>query len=263
VQYFKGKFHACGGDAFDRRVAGTPREAFLEAPRAWADASTAERGWFALCNGTQAWGDGDAETTRPCCDEWPASRRLVPTSKQVCACFDAAWVDTVPQAFDSIVTAVAGLFEMATTEGWMEVNWALVDATDVDMQPVRDHAPLWAVFMLFYMLVSSFFFMNLFVGVLYERFTKMQKELKGRSSFLTPKQYDLLETQRLGLSFKPKRKARALPGHFGQVGKRTGNLASLACTNAVCRRPCARPPSLRFRSCTTPRSSWLSRAASR
>jgi hypothetical protein len=68
-----------------------------------------------------------------------------------------------------------------------------VDARGIGRQPVRNHAPGWAIFILVFMLVGHFFFMNLFVGVLYERFTDMQKELKGRTLFLSQKQHDLIE----------------------------------------------------------------------
>ena len=60
--------------------------------------------------------------------------------------------------------------------------------TSFAWQPIKNYNPNWAIFYVIFMLIGSFFFLNLFVGVLYERFTEMQKELKGRSHFLSQKQ---------------------------------------------------------------------------
>ena len=162
--------------------------------------------------GQQSWFPQCGEGSGPCCKAWPSDLAETPTSKQVCRCLGADWGATVPQNFDSIFDAICTLFELSTTEGWMDVLYATVDATSVDMQPIKNHEPLWAVWMLCFMLVGNFFFLNLFVGVLYERFTEMQKELKGKTSFLTQKQRDLIDTQRAGLSFRPLLKLRAAPG---------------------------------------------------
>ena len=104
--------------------------------------------------------------------------------------------------------AILSLFELSTTEGWIAVAHACVDARGINKQPVRNRYPGWAIFIVVFMLVGHFFFMNLFVGVLYERFTDMQKELKGRTMFLSQKQHDLLEAQKLGLRFRPVKKLR-------------------------------------------------------
>jgi hypothetical protein len=93
---------------------------------------------------------------------------------------------------------------------------ACVDAVGIDMQPIVNNSPGWALFLLVFMLIGNFFFINLFVGVLYERFTEMQKELKGRCNFLTKKQSDLVETQRLGLNFKPKKKPKPPKDFMGR-----------------------------------------------
>ena len=206
VQYFKGKFMGCQGEAFEGL--SPEQAAFLTNPRPWGDLDAGEQAWFGVCGG----GGG----TYACCDQWPDDAAEAPTSRQVCGCLGAGWGETVPQNFDNIVVAVRTLFEMATTEGWVGVLLACVDATGVDMQPVRNHAPGWALFVMLFMIIGSFFFMNLFVGVLYERFTQMQKELKGRNSFLTAKQADLIETQRLGLLFKPQRRFKAPDHHLGR-----------------------------------------------
>ena len=68
-----------------------------------------------------------------------------------------------------------------------------------------------------FILLGSFFFVNLFIGVLYDRFMEMQDKLKGKSMFLTPEQQDNLDTLRLGLKFKPLREPRAPDDELGRI----------------------------------------------
>jgi len=73
-------------------------------------------------------------------------------------------------------------YELSTTEGWVDVTLAAVDSTGIDMQPVANTNEAWAFFFIAFMLVGSFFFMNLFVGVLYERFVQAQASLQVPSA---------------------------------------------------------------------------------
>ncbi len=40
---------------------------------------------------------------------------------------DAGWGSVVPQSFDNIFTAMGALYEISTTEGWVDVMIAAVD----------------------------------------------------------------------------------------------------------------------------------------
>lgn len=42
------------------------------------------------------------------------------------------------------------------------------------MQPIRDNAPGWVFFFIAFMIVGSFFVMNLFVGVVIDNFNRMK-----------------------------------------------------------------------------------------
>ena len=65
------------------------------------------------------------------------------------------------------------LFEMSTTEGWLEVMYAMVDANYIDMQPIKRNNELWALFAILFMVFSSFLMLNLFVGVVIDKFNQV------------------------------------------------------------------------------------------
>eukprot|EP00956_Cyclotella_meneghiniana_P032983 scaffold92591_cov23-Cyclotella_meneghiniana.AAC.2 len=45
----------------------------------------------------------------------------VPTSKDLCLCLGSEWQPTIAQNFDNALRGFALLFEMSTTEGWVNV----------------------------------------------------------------------------------------------------------------------------------------------
>ena len=97
-------------------------------------------------------------------------------------------------------------FEMSTTEGWVDIMYAAVDSTGIDMQPIRDYSPGWIYFFIFYTVTSNFLAVNLFVGVVIDNFNSMKKQVEdGSLMFLTPEQREWLKTQEMTRHLKPKR----------------------------------------------------------
>ena len=78
--------------------------------------------------------------------------------------------------FDHIGTAMLVLFETATLEMWLEVMYHGVDATEENVHPWRDANPAACVFFVVFIVVGSFFIMNLFVGVTIDKFNEMKEE---------------------------------------------------------------------------------------
>jgi hypothetical protein len=68
------------------------------------------------------------------------------------------------------------LFETATLEMWLEVMYHGVDATEENVHPWRDANPAACVFFVVFIIVGSFFIMNLFVGVTIDKFNEMKEE---------------------------------------------------------------------------------------
>lgn len=89
----------------------------------------------------------------------------------------ATWSEALSQNFNTIFTAILTLFEISTTEGWVDVMYAATDAhTDFFMQPVRDNQVVWAFFFFIYIFVFSMFFINLSVGVIVDKFMDLKAE---------------------------------------------------------------------------------------
>jgi Ion transport protein len=105
--------------------------------------------------------------------------------------------------FDNIFAALLSLFEIATLELWLDYMYHGVDATGRDLQPLRDNSPGAALYFIAFIIVGSFFVLNLFVGVAIDKFNNMQAEHLGHNVFLTPEQEQWVTIQRMMMKCKP------------------------------------------------------------
>ena len=53
-----------------------------------------------------------------------------------------------------------------------------------EMTQVRNNNPIYSLFFILFIFITAFFIMNLFVGVMIDKFNEIQNELNG-SAFLT------------------------------------------------------------------------------
>lgn len=184
VNYLKGTFYACKGDVFDSLA---PAQVdFLVSPTSWANATAEQQAWF-------------AQTT---CAGFATSVGPKITSRYICDCLGAQWAPVMAENFNHVGMAMLTFYEISTSEGWADVMMAAIDATDIDMQPVRDQNEVWAAFFLGFMLVGHFFAVNLFVGVITDNFNKM-KAVLGGAFLLTPEQRKWIEAQKAALRCGP------------------------------------------------------------
>ncbi len=73
--------------------------------------------------------------------------------------------------FDDIVTACVTLFVMSTTAGWSEMMYQTLMGTEIDYVPdPYQRNPAWVLFFMIFMITGTFFFLNLFVGVVINTF---------------------------------------------------------------------------------------------
>lgn len=79
---------------------------------------------------------------------------------------------------DNVIRAMMTLFVVSNNEGWPDVMYMYVDATGLETGPKPGAGILNAYFFIFFVFVGSFFFMNLFVGVLFLNFEKAQRDEK-------------------------------------------------------------------------------------
>jgi len=89
--------------------------------------------------------------------------------------------------FDNIGEAAKALFVVATLDDWMRVTYLCMDAVDVDVQPRENNNPIMALYVLGFVLLGSFFWINLLVGVIIDNYTQLVAEL-GEAGILTGEQ---------------------------------------------------------------------------
>lgn len=77
------------------------------------------------------------------------------------------------------------LFEMMSTEGWIDVMDAGTDSVGIDMQPKLNNNVGMLFFFVFFMIVGSQFILNLFVGVIMDNFNKIKEKEEWGSLFVT------------------------------------------------------------------------------
>jgi hypothetical protein len=80
------------------------------------------------------------------------------------------------QNFDNVGAAMLTLFEISTTEGWVDAMYAGTDGVGPHQTPYRDYWPLWAWFFVAFIFVGSFFILNLCVGVIVDNFESLKAD---------------------------------------------------------------------------------------
>jgi hypothetical protein len=115
--------------------------------------------------------------------------------------------------FDNVGNAMSMLFQMSTTEGWVDMMYAGVDATGVDTHPVEGWSPGYCYFFVAFIIVGSFFAVNLFVGSVIEAYEECRPsaadEGKGIGGLMmSDAQREWVETQKLVFQIKLEPKLR-------------------------------------------------------
>ncbi|CAF3786772.1 unnamed protein product, partial [Rotaria sp. Silwood1] len=86
--------------------------------------------------------------------------------------------------FDNLGQALLSLFVLSSRDGWVEIMYNGIDAVDIDKQPIRNYNEAKLVYFISFLLLVSFFVINMFVGVVVENFHKyraeQQREEKAR-----------------------------------------------------------------------------------
>lgn len=99
--------------------------------------------------------------------------------------------------FDNIFTASLTLFEMMTTEGWLNVMYAGIDSRGINLEPKENHNPAIALFFIAFMVIGSMLIFNLFVGVVIDNFNKIKTSEELGNMFVTESQKKWIEIQRI------------------------------------------------------------------
>eukprot|EP01063_Lacrimia_lanifica_P031393 TRINITY_DN5161_c0_g1_i1.p1 TRINITY_DN5161_c0_g1~~TRINITY_DN5161_c0_g1_i1.p1 ORF type:complete len:2672 (+),score=931.23 TRINITY_DN5161_c0_g1_i1:185-8200(+) len=106
--------------------------------------------------------------------------------------------------FDDLGRSMLTLFEVSTLELWTTIMYRAIDGRSYNYAPKRDANIVLALFFVLFVIVGSFFILNLFVGFVLFNFNKVKAEEDGTGfNSLTEEQKLWLETQTMMLNFKP------------------------------------------------------------
>ncbi|KAI7807250.1 putative voltage-dependent T-type calcium channel subunit alpha-1I-like [Triplophysa rosa] len=96
------------------------------------------------------------------------------TNKSDCLSANYRWVHH-KYNFDNLGQALMSLFVLASKDGWVNIMYHGLDAVGIDQQPVTNHNPWMLLYFISFLLIVSFFVLNMFVGVVVENFHKCRQ----------------------------------------------------------------------------------------
>ncbi|XP_072890108.1 voltage-dependent T-type calcium channel subunit alpha-1I-like isoform X2 [Hemitrygon akajei] len=106
--------------------------------------------------------------------------------------------------FDNLGQALMSLFVLASKDGWVNIMYHGLDAVSIDQQPIINHNPWMLLYFISFLLIVSFFVLNMFVGVVVENFHKCRQHQEAEEARRR-------EEKRLRRLEKKRRKAQRLP----------------------------------------------------
>eukprot|EP00069_Balaena_mysticetus_P006970 bmy_00977T0 len=125
------------------------------------------------------------------------------TNRSDCMAASYRWVHH-KYNFDNLGQALMSLFVLASKDGWVNIMYNGLDAVAVDQQPVPNHNPWMLLYFISFLLIVSFFVLNMFVGVVVENFHKCRQHQEAEEARRR-------EEKRLRRLEKKRRKAQRLP----------------------------------------------------
>uniref|UniRef100_A0A8C4DXX8 Calcium voltage-gated channel subunit alpha1 Ib n=1 Tax=Dicentrarchus labrax TaxID=13489 RepID=A0A8C4DXX8_DICLA len=96
------------------------------------------------------------------------------TNKSDCLAASYRWVHH-KYNFDNLGQALMSLFVLASKDGWVNIMYHGLDAVGIDQQPVTNNNPWMLLYFISFLLIVSFFVLNMFVGVVVENFHKCRQ----------------------------------------------------------------------------------------
>ncbi|XP_042294491.1 voltage-dependent T-type calcium channel subunit alpha-1H isoform X2 [Sceloporus undulatus] len=106
--------------------------------------------------------------------------------------------------FDNLGQALMSLFVLSSKDGWVNIMYDGLDAVGVDQQPSQNHNPWMLLYFISFLLIVSFFVLNMFVGVVVENFHKCRQHQEAEEARRR-------EEKRLRRLEKKRRKAQRRP----------------------------------------------------
>uniref|UniRef100_A0A669F5B5 Calcium voltage-gated channel subunit alpha1 Ib n=1 Tax=Oreochromis niloticus TaxID=8128 RepID=A0A669F5B5_ORENI len=140
------------------------------------------------------------------------------TNKSDCLAANYRWVHH-KYNFDNLGQALMSLFVLASKDGWVNIMYHGLDAVGIDQQPVTNNNPWMLLYFISFLLIVSFFVLNMFVGVVVENFHKCRQhqeveEARRREE----KRQRRMEKKRRSKIQRTGRKAQKLP-YYASYGR--------------------------------------------
>ncbi|XP_068582360.1 voltage-dependent T-type calcium channel subunit alpha-1H-like, partial [Cebidichthys violaceus] len=118
------------------------------------------------------------------------------TNKSDCQQANYRWIRR-KYNFDNLIQALMSLFVLSCKDGWVNIMYDGLDAVGVDQQPVRNHNPWMLLYFISFLLIVSFFVLNMFVGVVVENFHKCRQDQEEEEARLREeKRLKMIEKKR-------------------------------------------------------------------
>ncbi|XP_067830266.1 voltage-dependent T-type calcium channel subunit alpha-1I [Heptranchias perlo] len=125
------------------------------------------------------------------------------TNRSDCLLANYKWIHH-KYNFDNLGQALMSLFVLASKDGWVNIMYHGLDAVSIDQQPIINHNPWMLLYFISFLLIVSFFVLNMFVGVVVENFHKCRQHQEAEEALRR-------EEKRLRRLEKKRRKAQRLP----------------------------------------------------
>jgi hypothetical protein len=121
------------------------------------------------------------------------------------SCLDVGgnWIQ-IPANFDNVINAWITLFEMMTTEGWIDIMSNGIDARGIEKQPEKEHNQFAAVYFVVFIIFGWFLLINLFTAVITDNFNKIKEaEEIGAGETVNEVQKHWVQVQNMALKITP------------------------------------------------------------
>uniref|UniRef100_A0A674EQS8 Voltage-dependent T-type calcium channel subunit alpha n=1 Tax=Salmo trutta TaxID=8032 RepID=A0A674EQS8_SALTR len=103
------------------------------------------------------------------------------TNKSDCIMANYKWVRQ-QYNFDNLAQALMSLFVLASKDGWVDIMYDGLDAVGVNQQPQLNYNPWMLLYFISFLLIVSFFVLNMFVGVVVENFHKCRRSQEAEEA---------------------------------------------------------------------------------
>ena len=126
------------------------------------------------------------------------------------------WANPATGSFDNFGDAMRLLYVMSSGDQWEQPMYAMMGVQGPGVAPIRNDFSLYALFSLAWMFCGYIFAINLFVGVVVDKFSRMQREHDG-SATMTREQKQWASTMKSFASLLPTKTTRP-PANVCRLG---------------------------------------------